>query len=106
MLFRSETSVILIGKEVLSGSFLLCGLPKCGLSAPITQGGTPVTKFLKWARCLLGSQGEDLQRALARDQSGDWSWHRRGRHVAMNITRGLHFLHASGFIHRRASNGN
>ena len=48
------------------------------------------------------SQGGDLHTALARDKSSEFSWHRAGRRVATDITRGLHFLHASGVVHRRA----
>ena len=46
-------------------------------------------------------QGGDLRKALARDSAGEYSWSNRGRQVAMDITRGLHFLHTSGVVHRR-----
>lgn len=46
--------------------------------------------------------GGDLQRALQRDDAAEYSWERHGRQVATDVTRGLHFLHASGIIHRRA----
>ena len=46
-------------------------------------------------------QGGDLYRALARDITH--SWYGRGRQIAADITHGLHFLHASGVVHRFAS---
>ena len=48
------------------------------------------------------SQGGDLRKAIMRDSGRELAWGARGRQVAMDITRGLHFLHTSGVIHRRA----
>lgn len=42
----------------------------------------------------------DLRRALWSDSADDFAWGRRGGQVALDIARGLHFLHSSGIIHR------
>ena len=52
------------------------------------------------AHAFLGVQGGDLRKALARDTKGEYAWSNRGRQVALDITRGLHFLHMSGVMHR------
>ena len=46
------------------------------------------------------SQGGDLRQAFARDELDEYAWHDRGRQIALDIARGLHFLHMSGVIHR------
>ena len=45
-------------------------------------------------------QGADLRQAIAGDDLDEYGWYKRGRKVAMDITRGLHFLHTCGVIHR------
>ena len=45
-------------------------------------------------------QGGDLQQALSNDLTGELDWHRRGRNIALDISRGLTFLHATGVVHR------
>ena len=45
-------------------------------------------------------QGGDLRQAFARDELDEYAWHDRGRQIALDIARGLHFLHTSGVIHR------
>eukprot|EP00208_Stichococcus_sp_RCC1054_P006737 CAMPEP_0206141092 /NCGR_PEP_ID=MMETSP1473-20131121/11769_1 /ASSEMBLY_ACC=CAM_ASM_001109 /TAXON_ID=1461547 /ORGANISM="Stichococcus sp, Strain RCC1054" /LENGTH=771 /DNA_ID=CAMNT_0053535505 /DNA_START=465 /DNA_END=2780 /DNA_ORIENTATION=- len=49
--------------------------------------------------------GGDLRAAILRDPVG-LTWHRRGCSVALDIAKGLHFLHSCGVIHRdlKASN--
>ena len=44
-------------------------------------------------------QGGDLRSALAEDEDGKYAWERHGKQVAMDVARGLHFLHASGVEH-------
>ena len=46
------------------------------------------------------TQGGDLRQAFARDELDEYAWHDRGRQIALDIARGLHFLHTSGVIHR------
>lgn len=45
-------------------------------------------------------QGGDLRAALTNDSKGELSWYQRGKGIAMDIVRGLHFLHANHVIHR------
>ena len=46
-------------------------------------------------------QGGDLRHALSWDDDADeYSWAGRGRGVMLDVARGLHFLHASGVLHR------
>ncbi len=49
---------------------------------------------------MMMSQGGDLRQAFARDELDEYAWHDRGRQIALDIARGLHFLHTSGVIHR------
>lgn len=45
-------------------------------------------------------EGGDLRRALWKNEGNEFAWERRGQQVALDIARGLHFLHSSGVIHR------
>lgn len=45
-------------------------------------------------------QGGDLRHALAADDDDEFRWDRRGREVAIDIARGLHFLHSADVVHR------
>lgn len=45
-------------------------------------------------------QGGDLRHALAADDDDEFRWDCRGREVAIDIARGLHFLHSAGVVHR------
>ena len=47
-----------------------------------------------------GLQGGNLQQALSNNAAGELDWHRRGRNIALDIARGLTFLHATGVVHR------
>ena len=44
-------------------------------------------------------QGGDLRQALTDDADGKFAWARHGKQVAVDVARGLHFLHASGVEH-------
>jgi len=39
-------------------------------------------------------QGGDLRAALSSDVSGDLRWYNRGQHIALDVARGLHYLHS------------
>lgn len=52
---------------------------------------------------LLRPQGGDLRAALTADREGHLGWYRSGKGIALDILRGLHFLHASHVIHRGGS---
>jgi hypothetical protein len=45
-------------------------------------------------------QGGDLRHALAADDDDEFRWDCRGCEVAIDIARGLHFLHSAGVVHR------
>ena len=45
-------------------------------------------------------EGGDLRRALDGLQQADFAWELRGKRVALDIARGLLFLHSSKVIHR------
>lgn len=47
-------------------------------------------------------EGGDLRKALWKNENDEYAWERRGAQVALDIARGLHFLHSSGVIHRCA----
>jgi serine/threonine protein kinase len=44
-------------------------------------------------------QGGDLRKAWLRNE-GLYAWGARGRDIALDIARGLRFLHSKGIIHR------
>lgn len=45
--------------------------------------------------CVMRSlQGGDLRDALNDDPAGQLKWHRHGQHIALDIARGLHYLHS------------
>jgi serine/threonine protein kinase len=45
-------------------------------------------------------QGGDLRNALNRDNNIKMGWNDRGKAIAVDIARGLAFLHANKVIHR------
>ncbi|KAK9816754.1 hypothetical protein WJX72_004692 [[Myrmecia] bisecta] len=46
-------------------------------------------------------EGGDLRRALADDlEAGSLRWHQNGKRIALDIARGVSFLHANNVIHR------
>jgi len=47
-----------------------------------------------------GAQGGDLRQALTNSDEGVYAWAGHGKSVALDISRGLHFLHTSGVVHR------
>lgn len=49
---------------------------------------------------MCGVQGGDLRQALTDSDEGVYAWGRHGKSVALDISRGLHFLHTSGVVHR------
>lgn len=62
----------------------------------------PDTAMLVMEYC----SGGDLRQAMSRDEAGELTWSAGGRKVALDIARGLHWLHSKGVIHRdlKASN--
>lgn len=46
------------------------------------------------------AQGGDLRAALTADRTGRLGWYRGGKGIALDILRGLHFLHLNNVIHR------
>jgi hypothetical protein len=50
--------------------------------------------------CLGSLQGGDLRQALTTRDEGAFAWAGPGKAVALDISRGLHFLHTSGVVHR------
>jgi hypothetical protein len=72
----------------------------------MTQGG----RIMVWLAGLVGMtsqavsrystglphwlQGGDLREALNDDPHGELRWYRRGQSIALDIARGLHFLHS------------
>ncbi|KAK9808963.1 hypothetical protein WJX72_007093 [[Myrmecia] bisecta] len=52
--------------------------------------------------CLIAEymSGGDLRQALNNDSSGELGWYRNGRHIALDVTRGLAFLHSKNIVHR------
>jgi hypothetical protein len=51
----------------------------------------------------LYEQGGDLKQTLIDDEAGLFDWGRKGKTVALDIARGLHFLHSCDVIHRCCS---
>lgn len=51
-------------------------------------------------------EGGDLRRALWKNEGNEYAWDRRGAQVALDVARGLHFLHSSGVIHRDIKTSN
>ena len=51
------------------------------------------------AQVLEFCEGGDLRAALTRDEAGELAWHKRGRQIALDIARGLHFLHSHDVMH-------
>lgn len=45
-------------------------------------------------------QGGDLRHALTTADEGTFIWTQQGKSIALDISRGLHFLHTSGVVHR------
>ena len=46
------------------------------------------------------AQGGDLRQLLTNSDEGVYAWGGQGKSVALDISRGLHFLHTSGVVHR------
>ena len=68
--------------------------------------------FLQWkhrpACQLLRMQlleGGDVRHALSGSRGGEFAWYGHGRSIALDVARGLHFLHSSGVIHRGETQG-
>lgn len=45
-------------------------------------------------------QGGDLRTALTNDHKSQLTWYNKGKAVALDVARGLHFLHSNLVIHR------
>ena len=58
-----------------------------------------MTVFMNAPQVLEYCEGGDLRSALTRDDDGVLAWHRRGRQIALDIARGLHFLHSHDVMH-------
>ncbi len=49
---------------------------------------------------VLWQQGGDLMAALGSDKGRQMGWYNKGKSIAVDISRGLAFLHSSRVIHR------
>lgn len=45
-------------------------------------------------------QGGDLSEAIDKDKEGKFTWYRQGRAVALDIAKGIAFLHSMKIVHR------
>lgn len=43
--------------------------------------------------------GSDLWKALRREGKASFGWYNRGQQIALDITSGLHYLHANHIMH-------
>lgn len=51
-------------------------------------------------RCWLQfMEGGDLYSKLAEDDSGNYLWHRKGQHIALDVAKGVCFLHSKNIAH-------
>lgn len=50
--------------------------------------------------------GGDLRKALSNSQDGEFTWYKKGRTLALDISHGLHFLHSSQVTHRDLKTSN
>ena len=60
----------------------------------------PFVLLLVLTRPLMCWQGGDLRNALNKDNNIKMGWNDRGKAIAVDIARGLAFLHANKVIHR------
>ena len=53
-------------------------------------------------------QGGDLRHALKGlgSRAAQLRWHNKGAHIALDVIKGLHFLHSHGVLHRDIKSGN
>lgn len=51
-------------------------------------------------------EGGDLRTALDRDTTGRFRWWQQGKSIAVDVARGVAFLHSSGVIHRDLKSAN
>lgn len=54
------------------------------------------------------TQGGDLRHALKGlgSRAAQLRWHNKGAHIALDVIKGLHFLHSHGVLHRDIKSGN
>lgn len=50
--------------------------------------------------------GGDLRKALSKSENGEFTWYQKGRTLALDIAKGLHFLHSSQVTHRDLKTSN
>ena len=51
-------------------------------------------------------EGGDLRAALTSDVEGNLRWFKSGKHIALDVAKGLHFLHSHGVVHRDVKSKN